>query len=248
MSLCSVASAQNESSSGDQFSPENLSLRGAIQAVNQREFALVETEVVQVQAELELFPGDEENLQWQWVVDAEQSANTKPTEKKRERTEEERRFDKMQSQLARLRKPIRSIDVAANFHNNVPTNRAAIYLSRQNPRLIAASGHIVKPACRDYARYRHRPLYFQEADLERCGNGWGLLTNGMSLGIFLSNTAVLQYRMGTQRPDRCIWNDPDCRTCDTATDDFEPLVKHGFALKGLVAESAALAGFTFLFL
>ncbi|TWU05026.1 hypothetical protein [Stieleria varia] len=165
-----------------------------------------------------------------------------------ELSEEQRRQRSVQQHLDRLSKPVHQIDMNIDLHSNVPQSRASEMTVDSYPRYVTATGLAPSLPERDTTGYGHRPLYFEEADLERCGTGYGYLTNGASMTHFLCNTAVLPYRIGSQRPDRCVRNGPDCSTCESLVNDFEPLEKSGFDLGGMTATAASLAGFTFLFL
>lgn len=188
-------------------------------------------------------------LHWQPVMDVQRNARDQEGDGTGLKpSESEKRRDVLNAQLARLNKPISSIDLKIQTDVQAPESRAALVIGNQTERLVTATGISPSLPSRRVACYSHRPLYFEEIDVERCGNGWGPITNAMSLGIFFSNTVALPYRMATQRPDRCTASGPDCRACEMLGSDFEPLEKLGGDWRGLTATAASLAGFSFLFL
>jgi hypothetical protein len=159
--------------------------------------------------------------------------------------------DRLQNQLAlnehrlaRLKKPLSDIRVvAATASADSPQGGASDLLDTQTGIVITSSG--LSPATPD--RYTvgsyHRPLYFEELNLERCGETYGCATNLISGVHFLTNTVALPYRLATQRPDCPVPSHGDCQSCQSFSHDIEPF---GFEPKGVLVEAAAIAGFIFL--
>ncbi|NND98329.1 MAG: hypothetical protein HKN47_13485 [Pirellulaceae bacterium] len=156
----------------------------------------------------------------------------------------------MAAHLHRLQKPVREIRLAvATTRDQVgPDNRAVQVTGHQSQQWITETG-VQRPAADRYSvPFCHRPLYFEQIDLERCGNHYGCLQNAVSAGYFLVNTAFLPYRLGTQCCDDKVPTRGDCRTCESFSTNIEPLACCGLKPKGLITQAAALAGFTFLVL
>ena len=177
----------------------------------------------------------------------------------RENEDEEKTADRQRRELAlthllKLRKPISEIRIGSGLgaDDKRPPNQAGNVLSSQSPGLVAATGMRWQAPSRYPVPFWHRPLYYQQPNLERCGrtfpcawNQAGCWQNAVSGFTFLVNTMVLPYRMATECPDCLIPHQGDCRTCATTGYDIEPLQP---GRCGWVSEAAAIAGFTFLLL
>tara|TARA_R110002049_G_scaffold27321_2_gene94281 strand:- start:504900 stop:505823 length:924 start_codon:yes stop_codon:yes gene_type:complete len=159
------------------------------------------------------------------------------------------------SHLMKLRKPISEIRISMQSQVDTehrPQDRAAEVLAVDAPQLVTASGGHWQPYDRYVVPLCHRPLYFQQPDLERCGRTYrcgdhdaGCWQNTVSGFTFLVNTMVLPYRLATERPDCPVPNQGDCRTCQSTGNDCDPLQPGAC---GWISEAAAIAGFTFLLL
>ncbi|MFK8111443.1 MAG: hypothetical protein AB8B91_04560 [Rubripirellula sp.] len=153
------------------------------------------------------------------------------------------------SHLQRLRKPIGQIHLTSTRQNDegagVPENKASGYFSETPLVMISAIGNGPQLPQRYTIGFSHRPLYYEQRNLERCGKGRGYFQNAISGIQFLANTMCLPYHMGRQRPDCSIASPGDCLTCHEYPVDWNPLPVN---LRGTLAESAAIAGFTFLLL
>ena len=90
----------------------------------------------------------------------------------------------------------------------------------------------------------HNPLYFEEPDLERCGNTHCIFTTKLSALHFASNTLLLPYRLVTQPPCETQCALGDCRCCE----EMPCQTPLRCRLSGILSESAAAAGFVFLLL
>jgi len=149
------------------------------------------------------------------------------------------------SRLEQLRKPIDEIRISEAASDDAPPNLAATLMETDEPVRVTADG--VRPFLPDRYSvcFRHRPLYFQELNLERCGSTYGIAQNAVSAGHFLTNTALLPYRMATRHPDQTVNHSGDCRSGGNYRCDIEPL---GCGGRAALVESAAVAGFIFLLL
>lgn len=173
---------------------------------------------------------DEEEVEDNGDSDKEQARNTEVEKRNQRRIES-------------LRKPIRSIRITAKTSAPVPESVADEVLSRTESLTLSSSGSTLSPPNRYTSSFCHRPLYFEELNLERCGNTYGCATNAVSGFHFLTNTAMLPYRLATQRPDYTVPTRGDCQTCQEYSHDIEPF---GFEPRGVLVEAAAAAGFVFL--
>ena len=159
------------------------------------------------------------------------------------------------AQLMKLRKPIGNIRIKSGSNidpDDRPADRGSQWLHSVQPQLITASGGSWRAPSRYPVSFCHRPLYYQQPDLERCGRTCqcgskqlGCFQNAVSGATFLANTIMLPYRIATERPDCTVPHQGDCRTCQSTGTDVEPLQR---GTCGWVSEAAAVAGFTFLLL
>lgn len=110
----------------------------------------------------------------------------------------------------RLNRPLSEIQLnqstsafdGASDKAGVPTNVAADLISADVAGWITASGSVIPIHARRTAPFSHRPLYFEDPNLERCGNGLGCLQNPVSAIRFLGDAFSLPYQM-TRRDPGC---------------------------------------------
>lgn len=153
--------------------------------------------------------------------------------------------DRVSARLAQLHKPMAKIMVEANSGIDAPPNLAGPLMDTNETLVISNDvGSIFLPD-RYTSYFQHRPLYFQELNLERCGTTYGCAQNAVSAAYFIANSAILPYRMAINRADECVNHWDDCSTCRRYSSDIEPLTP---SLNGSVNEAAAIAGFVFLLL
>ena len=152
--------------------------------------------------------------------------------------------------LQKLQKPVHQIQITGAYApaNEVPENRAAFVVGHQMPQTIAGLNAQPDLADRYPVGFSHRPLYFEEIDLERCGQNRGAFQNLCSAKHFLLNTIALPYRICTQSPSDLVSARGDCRTRRSFGQDIEPLVDNGRNRQGLLSQAATMAGFSFLLL
>lgn len=134
-----------------------------------------------------------------------------PSEEKPD--DEEIRAATMRLQLARLRKPITDIQLIDAGSKTTPVNQAASLAPEQLPSLVGSLGFAPPPPDRYTIQQYHRPLYFEQPNLERCGNGFGILQNGISAATFVGNTIAWPFRAYHQPPDCLVKSGDDCKTC-----------------------------------
>ena len=159
--------------------------------------------------------------------------------------EDRQRRESLIHRIAELKKPISQIKVVVAADGAIPESRAEQFAQREPMIAITALGVAPVGPNRYTQGFMHRPLYYEQRNLERCGQGFGCLQNGISGAQFLWNTMLLPYHIGRQRCDCLIPAGGDCLTGELLSIDCElcPLDPHG-----LTVQAAALAGFTFLLL
>jgi hypothetical protein len=161
---------------------------------------------------------------------------------------------RLSERLAQLKKPAHELRIVPPIANaaEVPVNQAAQLLN-QSPLWIGGGESVPPRAARVHHRFCHQPTYYQELNLERCGQldceSCGCLQNAYSSLWFIGNTALLPYRWASQPHCQCVGSYGDCPTCHRYDCPIEPL---GFGKKcdatarGLLSQSAVMAGFALL--
>ncbi|QDT00534.1 hypothetical protein [Adhaeretor mobilis] len=90
----------------------------------------------------------------------------------------------------------------------------------------------------------HKPLYFEQVQLERYGHSWGpYLQPIMSGAHFFGSVAVLPYKMGIRTPNECVYTLGYYRpgSCAPYMIDPVPFTWRAVFFQGMVAGGAAVA-------
>ncbi len=91
----------------------------------------------------------------------------------------------------------------------------------------------------------HKPLYFEDAQLERYGHSWNpVLQPFMSGAHFFVSIPLLPYKMGVTPPNECIYSLGYYRPGSCAPYLIEPFP---LSLRGALFEAIGVTGFTFWF-
>jgi hypothetical protein len=90
----------------------------------------------------------------------------------------------------------------------------------------------------------HKPLYFQQAKLERYGHTFGLLTPIISIGHFFVMVPCLPYNMGLEPPWECVYPLGWYRPGDCAPYTIGPLP---LSLRAAATQGVITTGLWFLF-
>lgn len=148
--------------------------------------------------------------------------------------------------LQRLRKPVSRIRIGLSSDGaRTPENLSMLDRGDEETILVAGLGISVSANDRYSVGFCHRPLYFEQPNLERCGQAFGYCQNLISGIQFVANAWTLPYHMSQQRPDCPVGVGGDCRTCQTYPVDFNPFPLDRGAF---LSEMAAIGGFAFLLL
>lgn len=93
---------------------------------------------------------------------------------------------------------------------------------------------------------RHKPLYFEQPNLERYGThlGGDCCASVMATGCFVGSALSLPYQMATTPPSECVYTLGNYRP-GNCNPHFVHLSRP--SLKGLAAQGAAVSGLVFLF-
>ncbi len=147
------------------------------------------------------------------------------------------------SELEMLMKPISGIEVQGPFPSGrVPVNQAAKQ-REMSSMVIMATGAIVPQPDRYTAGFSHHPLYFEQRNLERCGNHYGCLQNAVSGMEFLYNVKTLPYHLAATPAGQCVGSPGDCQSCEVMPKRINPFPLEP---RGVTLQAAAVAGFVLL--
>ncbi len=164
---------------------------------------------------------------------------------------------RLAQRLAVLRKPSSQLTLGLKSEDpdtaDEPKNIAADLLSESPVEYLSADFLPIPQADRVHTRFCHRPTYFQELNLERCGQldceKWGCLQNAYSSFWFLTNSTLLPYRVASQPSCQCVQAYGDCTTCQRYDRSIEPLkcgCQDKSSVRGFVVQAATVAGFVFV--
>jgi hypothetical protein len=85
----------------------------------------------------------------------------------------------------------------------------------------------------------HKPLYFEDEDLDRYGHTWGLFQPVLSSAHFFASVGMLPYNMGLQPPSECIYSLGYYRPGSCAPYKIDPMP---FTLRAAAAEASVATG------
>jgi hypothetical protein len=93
--------------------------------------------------------------------------------------------------------------------------------------------------------FYHRPLYFEDANAERCGYTYGFYQPLVSAAHFFGSVALLPYKLADQPPNKYVYATPNCPpgTAYTPLDNFLP---PPYSLRGALAQAGVVTGLVFI--
>ena len=92
-------------------------------------------------------------------------------------------------------------------------------------------------------RICHNPLYFEDPNMERCGQGFGVLTEAVSAARFFGRIPLVPYMMGATPPCECVRALPNCPSCHRfGCDAYVP----DPTIRAVSLQGIATVGFIFL--
>jgi hypothetical protein len=144
-----------------------------------------------------------------------------------------------------LNRPLQEVEFKETpSAEKTPANQAGEFLGTAKPFLITMSPQSARPLNRYPVAAMHQPLYFQELNLERCGNACGCFQTAVSTVSFFTNVMILPYRIA-QRP----WNTIECHRLDCPSGNSLPCIEPTQAsCRGVILQTAFAVGLTFLLL
>ena len=94
-------------------------------------------------------------------------------------------------------------------------------------------------ASRNTYPIRYQPLYFEDPNMERCGETGGCLTEVKSIAHFAGRIPLLPYMMASDSPHKRVRALPDCPTCQQfGPDAYLPKP----TVKAIAVQAAATVG------
>jgi hypothetical protein len=105
------------------------------------------------------------------------------------------------------------------------------------------AGPVHRTSARDTYAFHHQPLYFEQANLERCGKSWGCLTTAVSVTHFAASTIMLPWQMAVSPPCSTVRTLRDCKAgCEYPVSSLLP----EYSWTGATAEAAVITGLIFI--
>jgi hypothetical protein len=140
---------------------------------------------------------------------------------------------------------MRLTDLGKDDSKNVlqPTDTALAMLSQRKPFKVFAVSRDPWQANRDSYPFHHKPLWFEDPNLERCGRGCGLFTTTVSAIRASANIPILPYRFTAEKPWSCVRTLPDCSVCEKfGVEAYLP----PWSLSAAVVQAAAAVGVVYI--
>ena len=125
----------------------------------------------------------------------------------------------------------------------LPNDLACGYLQADAPACYFTEGYGLRRAPRNTHNFCNNPLYFEDANLERCGQSNGCLTTAHSAVLFTTKIAFSPYLTTVDHPRDCVSALPDCPTCHAFDSDayFPP-----WSWKAAAVQAAAVTGLVYI--
>lgn len=150
--------------------------------------------------------------------------------------------------VASGRRPLTAIRLADSIVQLDESGRPLAKPEDSNPQQatsVPAEHHYVPApwhrshASRNTYPIRYQPLYFEDPNMERCGETGGCLTEVKSIAHFAGRIPLLPYMMASNSPHKCVRALPDCPTCQQfGPDAYLPKP----TVKAIAVQAAATVG------
>lgn len=138
----------------------------------------------------------------------------------------------------------RRMDTASGDELKRPNNDACAYLEAASPGFyFTPPRHHVSRPPRNTHQLWHNPLYFEDPNLERCGQSSGCLTNAVSAVHFGGTVVFAPYLMTLKPPRSCVQALPDCPTChEFGAETYFP----AWSWRAAAVQAATVTGLVFV--
>ena len=153
--------------------------------------------------------------------------------------------------LSELTRPMLGINLADAARSETlngtqldgPTDVATGFQFNADAVYDAHNGYGLRYPRRNLTPIWYNPLYFEDPNLERCGQGHGIFTEYVSMARFFGRIPVGPYMFASNPPNSCVRSLGDCPTCSSFGIDayLPPLDPHASAF-----QAACTVGLIFL--
>ena len=150
--------------------------------------------------------------------------------------------------VASGRRPLTAIRLADSIvqldESGQPLAKPEDSIPQQTSSVPAEHHYVPAPWHRSHASrntypIRYQPLYFEDPNMERCGETGGCLTEVKSIAHFAGRIPLLPYMMASDSPHKCVRALPDCPTCQQfGPDAYLPKP----TVKAIAVQAAATVG------
>ena len=150
--------------------------------------------------------------------------------------------------IASGRRPLTAIRLADSIiqldESGQPLAKPEDSIAQQRSSVPAEHHYVPAPWHRSHASrntypIRYQPLYFEDPNMERCGETGGCLTEVKSIAHFAGRIPLLPYMMASDSPHKCVRALPDCPTCQQfGPDAYLPKP----TVKAIAVQAAATVG------
>ena len=121
--------------------------------------------------------------------------------------------------------------------SNLFTGRAEIQFDSHAPEEAAGMAYFWQSPA-----FCHRPLYFEQPNLERYGRSIGPLDSALSAALFYANVPAVPYRMAVDHPWACVYSEDRGVGCVGPRQKYLPPA----SLAAALAEASVMTGLVFL--
>ncbi len=138
----------------------------------------------------------------------------------------------------------RSPEAASEDNLQRPDNVACQFMETASPACyFTPTQYGVRRPFRNNHQLWHNPLYFEDPNLERCGQSHGCLTTAGSIVHFASAIALTPYMTAVTHPNACVKALPDCPTCHSfGPEAYLP----PWSWKGAAVQAMAITGIFYI--
>lgn len=142
-------------------------------------------------------------------------------------------------------RPINSIslDITPRTQGELPPNLAQETMRDELPELLQDRPYEPWNYYWTATAFAHRPLYFEQVNVERYGHNAGCLQPVFSAAHFFGTIPILPYKMGMDHPNEPVYTLGHSRPGDCAAWERHDL---RWSLCGAIAQGAVTTGLVFL--
>ncbi len=136
-----------------------------------------------------------------------------------------------------------SLNIAPQSKGDLPPNLAQITMRDEVPQLLQDRPYEPWNYYWTATAFAHRPLYFEQVNVERYGHNAGCLQPVFSAAHFFGTIPILPYKMGMDHPNECIYTLGHSRPGDCNAWERHEL---RWSTCGAIAQGAVATGLVFL--